>query len=161
MAGRPGELLIADALAEMMSSRRDAPARASVPILRQVPLFAELPDRHLRRVARLAVISRFRAGTAIVRKGSRGSAFYVILEGTVRVVRRGRPSTILGAGESFGEMALLDHGPRSATVTAETAMTALRIFSAPFDKLLRTEPRIALALLHTLSTRVRELEDSL
>jgi CRP-like cAMP-binding protein len=55
-------------------------------------------------------------------------------------------------------MALLDRGPRSATVTTETAMTALRIPATAFQKLLRSEPTIAVALLETLSLRVRDLE---
>ena len=71
---------------------------------------------------------------------------------------RGAPAAKLHAGDHFGEMALLDRRPRSATVTTQTAMTALRIPGSAFQKLLRREPTIALALLETLSVRVRDLE---
>jgi len=77
------------------------------------------------------------------------------------VVRRDGSKTTLSAGDYFGEMALLDRRPRSATVTTHTNITALRISAAEFQALLRREPTIALALLQTLSPRVRELEQSL
>jgi CRP-like cAMP-binding protein len=126
--------------------------------LRQVPLFAELSDRHLRKVAKLATLTSFPANVPVVREGARGHAFFVILDGQAVVVRRGRSKTTLGAGDYFGEMALLDRGSRSATVTTQTKMTALRISATAFQALLRREPTIALALLQTLSLRVRDLE---
>lgn len=160
MGVRPGGLLLADALADMVSSPRSSLPRVSAPILRQVPLFAGLSDRHLRRVAKLVTIARFNANVDVVREGGHGHAFYIILDGRARVGRPSGPARTLGPGEYFGEMALLDRQPRSATVTTETGTTALRISATPFRKLLRSEPTIAIALLETLSTRVRELERS-
>ncbi len=158
MGARPGGLLMADGLAEIASaSPRDLP-RVSLPVLRRVPLFADLSDRHLRKVAKLVLPVRFDAGAAIVREGSPGHTFFVILDGRATVVRRGARPAKLRPGEYFGEMALLDRRPRSATVMAETELVALRISAAPFGKLLRSEPSIAIALLETLSVRVRELE---
>jgi CRP-like cAMP-binding protein len=158
MPAKPGGLLMAEALADIASApARDLP-RVSLPALRQVPLFAGLSDRHLRKVAKLVMPVRFDAGASIVREGSPGHTFFVILEGRATVVRRGvRPAT-LRPGQYFGEMALLDRRPRSATVMAETELAALRISADPFAKLLRSEPSIAVALLQTLSVRVRELE---
>ena len=161
MAARLGGLLVADAFAEIIaSSRRDLP-RASIPVLRQVPLFAELSDRHLRKLGKLATVTSFSAYVPVVREGTRGDAFFVILDGRAVVVRRDGSKTTLSAGDYFGEMALLDRRPRSATVTAQTEITALRISASEFQALLRREPTIALALLRTLSSRVRELEQSL
>jgi CRP-like cAMP-binding protein len=158
MGAKPGGLLVADGLAEIASaSTRDLP-RVSLPVLRQVPLFANLSDRHLRKVAKLVMPVRFDAGAAIVREGSQGHTFFVILYGRATVVRRGARPATLRPGEYFGEMALLDRRPRSATVMAETELSALRISSEPFGKLLRGEPSIAIRLLETLSVRVRELE---
>jgi CRP-like cAMP-binding protein len=160
MGVRPGGLVIADALAEIVGSRSRALPGASVPVLREVPLFAALSDRHLRKVGKLAMVARYRANVAIVREGARGHDFFVVLEGQATVARRGAPAATLAAGDHFGEMALLDRRPRSATVTTETEMTALRIPATAFQKLLRSEPTIALALLETLSVRVRDLEGS-
>ena len=158
MPAKQGGLLVAEGLAEIASaSARDLP-RVSLPALRRVPLFAGLSDRHLRKVAKLVMPVRFNAGAAIVREGSPGHTFFVILEGRATVVRRGARPATLRPGEYFGEMALLDRRPRSATVMAETELSALRISADPFAKLLRSEPSIAIALLQTLSVRVRELE---
>jgi CRP-like cAMP-binding protein len=157
MAVRPGGLLVADALAELVSASGRSLSHASVGVLRQVPLFAGLSDRHLRRVAKLATVARFRPNVAVVREARQGHTFFVILEGRAEV-RRGARTTELVSGDYFGEMALLDRGPRSATVTTQTETTVLRIAAAPFHKLLRSEPTIAIALLETLSLRIRELE---
>jgi CRP-like cAMP-binding protein len=158
MGAKPGGLLVADGLAEIATaSARDLP-RVSLPVLRQVPLLASLSDRHLRKVAKLVMPVRFDAGAAIVREGSQGHTFFVILEGRATVMRRGARPATLRPGEYFGEMALLDRRPRSATVMAETELAALRISAESFAKLLRSEPSIAISLLETLSVRVRELE---
>lgn len=155
---RPGGLLISDALAEIVSARPTLRPEVTVPILEQVPLFAGLSKRHLRRVAKLTSTARLRANVAVVREGSPGHTFFVVLAGRVQVVRGGAETATLAAGDYFGEMALLDRRPRSATVTTETETTVLRISAGPFHKLLRDEPTIALALLETLSMRVRDLE---
>ena len=149
---------MADALSEVAGSSARALPGASLPVLREVPLIAGLSDRHLRKVGKLAMLARYRADVPVVREGARGHDFFVILEGEAAVMRRGAPAARLAAGDYFGEMALLDRGPRSATVVTETATTALRIPGSAFQKLLRGEPTIALALLETLSVRVRDLE---
>src|SRR5215472_16172726 len=79
-----------------------------VPVLAGVPLFEGLSRRHLRRIASLARAKRFAAGTRIVRAGDPGNSFYVIIDGSVRVIPPTGKSVIRGAGECFGEMALLD-----------------------------------------------------
>jgi CRP-like cAMP-binding protein len=129
-----------------------------VPVLAQVPLFQGLSRRHLRRIASLARTKRFAAGTRIVRAGDPGNAFYVIIDGSVRVIPPTGKSLIRGAGECFGEMALLDGGPRSADVSAADEVLALTIGSAAFAKLLKSEPQLSFALLRVLATRLRAAE---
>src|SRR5436853_4645472 len=84
--------------------------------LAEVPLFQGLSKRHLRRVAKLARIRRFAPGSALVRTGDAGRSFFVLLDGTAKVMRAGGRSRRLGMGDYFGEMALLDGAPRSADV---------------------------------------------
>jgi len=124
-----------------------------VPVLKQLPLFQDVSRRHLRRIP--ARSKRFPAGTRIVRAGEPGNAFYVILDGTVRVdPPTGRPVTLKG-GDSFGEMALLDGAPRAADITAVDEVQVMMIGRTAFAKLLRGEPQIAQALLRTLAARLR------
>jgi len=126
------------------------------PVLAGVPLFAGLSKRHLKRVAALARARRFHSGQAILRAGEPGAAFYVVLDGTVRVLPVAGRVVRLGPGEAFGELALLDDGPRSADVVAEGEVLTMAIGRGAFDKLLRSEPAIARALLRTLAARLRE-----
>jgi CPA1 family monovalent cation:H+ antiporter len=129
--------------------------------LEEVPLFDGLSKRHLRRIAKLARIRRFAGGSAIVRTGDPGRSFYVVLDGTAKVRRAGKRPVRLGAGEYFGEMALLDDAPRSADVVADGEVVALSIDRAGFVKLLRAEPSLAQALLRTLAARLRAAETSI
>jgi CRP-like cAMP-binding protein len=126
--------------------------------LAEVPLFEGLPKRHLRRIAKLARIRRFAPGSTIVRTGDPGRSFYVLLDGTAKVLRvNGRPRR-LATGDYFGEMALLDDTPRSAAVVAEGEVLALTIDRPGFTKLVRAEPALAQALLRTLAARLRAAE---
>jgi CRP-like cAMP-binding protein len=129
--------------------------------LEEVPLFDGVSKRHLRRVAKLARIRRFASGTAMVRAGEPGKAFFVLLDGNAKVVRPGVRSRRLGIGDYFGEMALLDDAPRSADVVADGDVLALTIDRPGFTKLLRAEPQLAYALLRTLAARLRAAEASL
>jgi CRP/FNR family transcriptional regulator, cyclic AMP receptor protein len=123
-------------------------------VLADVPLFAALSHRHLRRIARLAAPVRHRRHSRIVREGERGDAFYVLIDGEASVIGRGR-RIHLRPGDFFGEMALLDGAPRSATIEAETDVLVMRIGRAPFAKMLESEPKIALAILRELAGRLR------
>lgn len=129
------------------------------PVLESIPLFAAVPKRQLRKIAALTREGRYRRGTAIVRAGDRGDDFYVILDGAASVVRpSGLPSITLAPGSYFGEMALIDGEVRSATVMAETDVHCLRLSRAPFLRLVRSEPEVAVVLLRHLAARVRELQ---
>ena len=133
--------------------------RDSIDMLAEVPLLASLSRRHLGKVAKIASSKRFAAGGELVRAGERADAFYVILDGRVRVQVPGR-SIELGSGEFFGEMALIDGEPRSATVVSLTEVYAMIISRTKFLKLLEAEPKISLAIMATLTRRLRDLQAS-
>ena len=136
-------------------------ARLWADVLGRVPLFAGVPARHVRKIATLGSLARFEAKEPIVNAGDPGEAFYVILSGRAKVRRAsGRAVAELGPGAYFGEMALLDGAPRSATIVAATGTACLMLTRKRFTKVLRDEPTVALALLRTLAARVRELEAS-
>ena len=134
-------------------------ARLWADVLGKVPLFAGVPARQVRKIASLGSVARFDASESIVSAGDPGEAFYVILSGRAKV-RRGRVTADLGPGAYFGEMALVDGAPRSATIVAKTETACLMLTRKRFAKILRDEPAVALALLRTLAARVRELEAS-
>src|SRR5213079_807735 len=108
-----------------------------------------------RRVAELATVRRFEAASSIIRAGDRGDAFYVILDGTAQVRPCSGRAAKLRPGDFFGEMALLDGAPRSASVEAVTEVLTMRIGRQGFAKLVKQEPQITVALLSTLAERVR------
>jgi len=157
MTGATGAAAVAASKA-LSGARPGDPARLWAPVLQELPLFAGVPKRHVRKIAGVATEARFGAGSRIVRQGEPGNAFFVVLDGEASVVRPGLPSISLGPGDSFGEMALLDGGPRSATVVAKTDVLCLRLARAAFTKMLKSEPEIALALLAELSRKLRLAE---
>ena len=116
--------------------------KRGVHLLAAVPLFSDLPPRHLKRIADLAEEVRFEAGNPIVLEGAPGGTFFVILEGEAKVTRKGRTINRLYPGDFFGEVSLLDGGPRTASVVAETPIVAVRLFRKEFSKLIATDPRI-------------------
>jgi CRP-like cAMP-binding protein len=129
-------------------------------VLAEVPLFAALNGRHLRKVAGLGRIRRIHEGARVIRAGDAGDSLYVVLDGEVTVGRRGLPALTLGVGSFFGELALLDGGPRTANVVAKTPLVCLTIGRSPFLKLLRSEPAIAVAILEELAGRLRAVQSS-
>jgi len=136
-------------------------AHPTVELLSRVPLFEGLSRAQLGRVAALTDEVAYNAGRVIVKKDDPGKAFYVIVEGTAKVVRgkivSARGEAELGPGWFFGELALLDGLPRAATVVAATPLTTIRIERAEFRRLLRDEPDLALKLLDGMSRRIRKI----
>jgi CRP-like cAMP-binding protein len=123
-----------------------------------IPLFRGLSKRHLRRVARLAELRLSVGSKPVVLAGSRGDAFYIILDGSAEVRLADGSTVPLRPGDYFGELALLDGAPRAATVSAVGELTTARIARSAFLKLLREEPAIAVGLLPGLVGIVRELQ---
>jgi len=136
----------------------DTDARAWSNVLDEVPLFASLSRRQLNKVAAAGRIRRIPPETAIVRAGESGDSLYVILEGEVSIRRRGLRSLSLGRGAFFGELALLDGGPRTATVVATQPVLAFTLTQSRFLKLLNAESAIAVAVLKELAGRLRAVQ---
>lgn len=127
-------------------------------VLADVPIFTDLSSRHLKKVAGAGRIVKFHEGASIIREGTPGDALYILVDGEVSVQRRSLPAVSLGIGSFFGEMALFDDSPRSATVVANGPVMCLVITRARLHKLLRTEPPIALGLLKELARRLRVVQ---
>jgi CRP-like cAMP-binding protein len=127
----------------------------AVEALRQVPLFAELSGRQLRKVAQMTAEHRCDAGDVVVREGGRTGTLFVILEGEATVVREERTIARLGAGEFFGELSMIDGRPRVASVVAETPLECLVLRHDDLRKLVQGDPRMAWSLVHTLASRLR------
>lgn len=126
--------------------------------LQTVPLLQECTSRQLREVARITEVQELPAGAVLTRAGEPGEEFFLIVDGSAHVEVPGGKSAHLAPGDFFGEMSLLDGGPRSATVTAETAIRVLVIKRRHFATLLREAPALTLKLCATLARRVRDLE---
>jgi CRP-like cAMP-binding protein len=129
--------------------------------LEEVPLLEGCSQRQLRAVARIADVVEVPAGTVLARAGQAGDEFFLILDGSARVDVSPRKRGKLKPGDYFGEMSLLDGGPRSATVTADTPLRLLVIKRRDFATLLREAPDLNQSLLATLSRRVRQAEQAL
>jgi CRP/FNR family transcriptional regulator, cyclic AMP receptor protein len=124
-------------------------------VLADVPLFASLNSRHRRKVAEAARIRRFHEGMVLMRAGEQGDALHVVLDGEVSVQPAGRAPLRLGIGNFVGELALLDNGPRTATVVAIGPVVTLTITRARFRKLLLAEPAMTVAIAEELAGRLR------
>jgi CRP-like cAMP-binding protein len=111
-------------------------------LLRSVPLFGDLDQRSLEAIGVLAHELQLPAGHVLLREGEPGTSFYVIAEGTLRVERSGAAVRSMTAGGFLGEIALLEHGARTATATCVTDCRLLAIDDHAFDRLLQAFPHI-------------------
>jgi len=126
--------------------------------LSDAKLLQGVPDSELRSIEKQMKIVKHPAGHEIVVRGEGGVGFMIITDGTVTVKTVTGKSRKLGPGDSFGEMALLDHEGRSATITAETDVTLASIPEWNFKPFLKEHPEVAYRLLQTMSRRVRQAE---
>jgi CRP-like cAMP-binding protein len=129
-------------------------------LLARVPLFAHLSKRDLGRIASAADERIYREGQVVVKAGDPGKAFYVIVNGRVRVGKGNRTEAELRSGDFFGELALLDGEARTRNVVALTPLEVIRIERTVFRKLLRKEPNLAIGLLEGMARRTRKILDS-
>jgi CRP-like cAMP-binding protein len=126
-----------------------------VELIREVPLFANLSKRELEEVAGIADEIDFREGKELIREGARGREFFVLLDGAVEVTQDGHRINQLGAGDFFGEIALvLPSSVRTATVTASTAVEALVITGQDFRSLVQRSPKIELKVMKAAAERL-------
>ena len=129
---------------------------AMVDSLRQVPLFADLGNRDLKRLADSMKEMSFAAGQEVVAEGKTGVGFFVILEGSARVSQGGEERAVLTAGDYFGEMALIDGDDRAASVHADGELRCATMTTWNFRPFVRDHPDVSWALLTALVKRVRE-----
>ena len=126
--------------------------------LTNTPLFSACSKKDLALVARHSEHVTIPAGTQMTTEGRTGYEFYVIIDGKAAVTRDGKQVNILGPGDSFGELSLLDRAPRNATVTAETAIDAVILGQREFTALLDLVPTLAHKLLVGLARRIHQVD---
>jgi CRP/FNR family transcriptional regulator, cyclic AMP receptor protein len=126
--------------------------------LAQVRLFSTLNKKELTFVGRASDEVRVPAGKVVVSEGATGREFYLILEGQAIVRRGGRRVAMLGPGQYFGELSLLDRGPRTATVVADTDMNLLVLGQREFSTILEAVPTVSHKLLEAMAHRLRECD---
>jgi len=134
-------------------------AGAPEELINRVPLFSDLDGKELRQVASSFKERTFSAGDTMIGEDSGPSRFFVIGEGTASVTVHGEERATLGPGDYFGEIALIDGGVRTATVSAETDLTAYTITLWEFRPLVDQNSAIAWKLLEALARRIRDLEN--
>jgi CRP/FNR family transcriptional regulator, cyclic AMP receptor protein len=123
-----------------------------------VPLFANLGEEDLETLANQMKERTFREGAAVTSEGLGGAGFFVIVEGNANVSVGSEQRGTLGPGDHFGEMALIDEGMRSATITAATDLRCYGLTAWEFRPFVEEHPQIAWALLQTLTRRLREAQ---
>ena len=132
--------------------------KAKADLLRRVPLFSQLSAKQLASIASIADEVDLKEGKRLTREGERGREFFVLLDGGADVERKGKKVNSMGPGEFFGEIALLTHVPRTATVTTTEPTRALVIRAPEFRSLLRRTPALQLEVLDALAQRLAHNE---
>jgi ATP-binding cassette subfamily B protein len=115
--------------------------------LASVPLFSGCSDEDMREIATLAHLLRFDDGAVIIPEGEEGQGFYLLMSGEARVLQGGVEVNRMKAGDFFGEIALLEGTPRTASVVADGPIVCLGILRGDFRPLLVRQPRIALRII--------------
>jgi CRP/FNR family transcriptional regulator, cyclic AMP receptor protein len=142
----------------------DPEFKANIEFLRKVPLFADLSDRALGQVLTICYEKSYGTGEIVFDEGAPGKALYIIKSGEVVVTKQERTIAHLHTGDFFGEMALLEECPRSATVTVTTETVLLFIYKVKFDGLLEERPSVGLKVVRNLATmlssRLRKTDET-
>ena len=156
--GEPGDMVEPAQLQVLTQRSWDRPTQRDwSEVLGVLPLFSGVPKRHIRAIAKLARPADYAPDELIFQAGDRGNSMYLLLEGRARVLGKSR---VLQPGDFFGEMALIDGGPRSATIIAASQVRLMMLQRKGFLKLLKQNPQIGLAIMETLAQRLRGLEQS-
>lgn len=124
--------------------------------LKSIDLFSQIPGEDLAQVALISSEESRDQGEEIFSEGEAGDALYLVLDGKVRVHKADRVIAELGERECFGEMAILDAAPRSATVTAVSDLSLLKITREDFQEILSEKPEIAVGVIKVLTRRLRD-----
>lgn len=126
--------------------------------LRSVPLFSSMSDRDLKGVLDGCREELYSDGQAIVREGTPGGPFFLIIEGQAKMLIGGKTRKTLGPGDHFGEIALIDKGPRTATIVASGNVKALAIASWDFLALCEQDFKIAHKVMIGMASAIRALD---
>ncbi len=134
--------------------------RTTIDLLKKSPVFRELGVGHLAEVAALAQVTAHNRGQTIVRQGDHAESMFMIDSGFLKVLIEGRNGSlstlgVMGEGEIFGELSLLDGGLRSATVTTMTRARLVSLDREPFLRLVQARPQVAIAIMKVLARRLR------
>ena len=140
----------------MRKRRREAVDK--IEVLSRIALFSASTYDELAKIAALFDEVSRPAGTTLVREGVPGSEFYVLVDGTVTASVHGEKLATLTAGDFFGEMSLLEHAPRAATIVADTDVTLLVAEPRGFAALWSASPTVGVRMLRTMSSRLRSVE---
>jgi hypothetical protein len=135
------------------------PAVGPLKVVERLPLFSDLDRRDAEKIARLFKERRFAAGETIAKEGAGAAAFFVIESGQATVTVSGQHRATLTEGDYFGEIALIDEGARSATVTADTDLVCQGLTAWDFKPLVQSNASISWKLLQALAKRVRAAQD--
>ena len=127
---------------------------AKIDLIKQAPLFARCTKKEIEQVAHLADEIDLREGKELTVEGEPGREFFVLIEGTADVRRKGRRVNQMKDGDFFGEIALISGAPRTATVTATSPVRALVITDRDFRTLLKKSPAMQLRVLEALAERL-------
>jgi CRP-like cAMP-binding protein len=130
-------------------------AEASTDLLKRVPLFADLEDGELKQIARSMKERRFSAGETVTEEGKGGIGFFVVESGDAEVSVDGQPRGTIGAGDYFGEIALLTGSDRTATITAKSDMVCWGMTPWDFRPLVESNSTIAWKLLSAMADKLR------
>ena len=130
-------------------------------LLKSVPIFSELGRGDLSRLARLMVARSYKAGDAVIEENDQAAGFFVVSSGKLEAERHGKQLATYGPGDFFGEMALFEGFPRSATVRAVDDSELLAMTRWDFTAELKSHPQIALGTLPVLVRRLREADQRL
>jgi CRP-like cAMP-binding protein len=126
-----------------------------IKLLGGVPIFEGLTPKELKAIQTSSKEVTHRAGSALAKEGDSGAGFFLILDGDVAIKVGGRKVRTLSEGDFFGEISLLDGGPRTATVVAETEVTTLGLTQWTFKRLIEQNPAIASKMLKIMAQRLR------
>ncbi len=123
--------------------------------LQKVPLFAACTPAELQEISGLSTDADVTDGQVLCNEGERGHEFFVLVSGTAAITNESGLNTVVGPGEFFGELALLDDGPRTATVTMTSDGHVLALSGTEFRAVLRAAPTIAVRMIPVLGSRLR------
>jgi CRP-like cAMP-binding protein len=139
----------------MLSVVAGASDPAKVALLAHIDLFDGCTHADLRRIAALCEEHEVEEGTVLTKEGDERDDVFVVIEGVARVERAGRVVNRIGEGGFFGELAVLDPGPRTATVIAESPMFVLVLRAEQLEAVVRKSPAVAMTMLRSLAHRLR------